>query len=447
MRQAARIRGISPQHTKDMVRKSATLKKGKVNKIMKFSVSDILLHAIDRSIVGMESEDAQITLPFSHDVTTTWSLSDLDYKNPNDTPNLNLTVVAMILSLNIETTVGDHSWSLIDSTLTRLGFTDLSHHYFELAEKINYPAMSFGRSIEKVNGKYVVAAIFRGSASVPDFISDLKAEPGGFHDAGIHALTELKAYLGNHGLTKDNTTLFIAGHSYGAAIASLVAINSTDLAERDSIFCYSYATPNYIRHGLTGDGMKMFCFASNEDVVPQVPVGPALDKTGAVIRYDRTDIKLRHPDQYERFLTLYKYFRDNDFNDDSDFLPKDYSYKMPLGLPVNSILLRNHMPYTYMALVLSELPDIQAYSYICGPAKERKRTGTLEWQINAGEVYKLPAALYGKEGPSLIWETADKAIASISEKGMLKGKKAGKTALTVTAGNGGKAVLELCVEE
>ena len=72
------------------------------------------------------------------------------------------------------------------------------------------------------------------------------------------------------------TTLFITGHSYGAANASLVGILSRDLAEPDSIFCYPFATPNYNRHGLTGDGMKMFSFDSNEDIVPQVPIGSNL---------------------------------------------------------------------------------------------------------------------------------------------------------------------------
>ena len=87
-----------------------------------------------------------------------------------------------------------------------------------------------------------------------DFISDAKAEPGGFHQAGINATNELRAYCSSQKLTKENTILFITGHSYGASSASLVGIMSTDLAERDSIFCYSYATPNYIRNGLTGEG-------------------------------------------------------------------------------------------------------------------------------------------------------------------------------------------------
>ena len=39
-------------------------------------------------------------------------------------------------------------------------------------------------------------------------------------------------------------------------------------------------------------------FDSNEDIVPQVPVGPNLDKTGVDIKYDRLDLKLNHPEQY-----------------------------------------------------------------------------------------------------------------------------------------------------
>ncbi len=122
-------------------------------------------------------------------------------------------------------------------------------------------------------------------------------------------------------------------------LPSLVGISSTDLAERDSIFCYSYATPNYIRNGLTGDGIKMFCFCSNEDVVPQVPVGPNLDKTGVVIKYDRMDLKLNHPKQYDRFLKLYKHFREKDYDSDSDFLPDAYTFKPHVKHPVNNVIL------------------------------------------------------------------------------------------------------------
>ena len=325
-------------------------------------------HEIGHEAVKQLSGAKWIEMPFMHEMTpdirAKWTLNDLDPDGPNDVPNQNLKVMALILATNIESNVGDHAWSLVEYSLGRLGFTNIVHHYFERAERINHPAMAFGRSAQTVNGKTVVAAVFRGSSSFVDFISDAKAEPGGFHDAGINATNELRAYCRSQKLTKENTILFITGHSYGAACASLVGISSTDLAERECIFCYPFATPNYIRNGLTGDGMKMFSFDSNEDVVPQVPVGPGLDKTGVDIKFDRLDLKLNHPEQYARFLKLYEHFRDCDFDSDKDFLPDAYTFKPNVRKRVDNVIIRNHMPYTYMPLILCDLPDDAVDAYI-----------------------------------------------------------------------------------
>ena len=156
---------------------------------------------------------------------------------------------------------------------------------------------------------------------------------------------------------------------------------STDLADRDSIFCYTLAAPNYYRDGLTGDGMKMFTFYSTEDIVPQVPTGPTLDKTGVEIIYDRLDIQKNHPEQYQRFLRIYKYFRHRDYDKDFDFLSEEYTLTQsskktqadddifnltdsPEDSRVDEDLFRVHMTYTYIALILSELPDDAIDSYI-----------------------------------------------------------------------------------
>ena len=372
-----------------------------------------------------------ISMPFLHDMTpdirTKWNLADLDPDSPNDVPNQNLKVMALILAANIESTVGKYPWSLVEYSLGRIGFTNIMHHYFGAAEKIDHPAMAFGRSVETVNGKTVVAAVYRGSSSIVDFISDAKAESGGFLRAGINATNELRAYCKSQGLTKENTILFITGHSYGAACASLVGINSTDLAERECIFCYPFATPNYIRNGLTGDGMKMFSFDSNEDVVPQVPVGPGLDKTGIDIKFDRLDLKLNHPEQYARFLKLYEHFRDCDFDSDKNFLPDSYSYKPNIKLTVDTIIVRNHMPYTYMALILSELPDDEAYTYMVEVTDPEEKAPDLEMFV--GEVYKLPLTATGH----VKWESTDADIVSINEKGMMTGKAAGDAVVTLYA--------------
>ncbi len=428
---------------------------------VRFSVLDALQNAIPSIAEGVgiklpslnevspaaeqprDANPMRISLTFCPDpITTTWDWSDLDYTNPNDAPNLNLTVMALILATNIDSTVGDHAWSLVEKNLIRLGFTNVVHHYFERAERISHAAMVFARSIEPVNGKYVVAAIYRGSSSIEDAISDAKSELDGFCDAGVNGLNMLKAYINSQGLTKENTTLFITGHSYGAANASLVGIMSTELAERDSVFCYPFATPNYNRHGLTGEGMKMFSFDSNEDVVTQVPIGPNLDKTGVDIKYDRLDIQLNQPERYERFLRLYKYFRPKGYEEDSDFLPDAYSgNRGPVKKKVNTLIIRNHMPYTYMALILSEQPDEVIDTYI-GEGEN------LVLEMSVGEVYKLPGLGKGEKGAALIkWNASDDAVASVNGLGLLSAKTAGTTKLTATATNGRQAVVEVRVSE
>ena len=393
------------------------------------------------------SGGVRIAMPFLHnmtpDIISEWDWNDFDLAGPNDKPNMNLAVMGLILATNIESTVGKHAWSLVEYSLDRLGFTNIVHQYFESAQKVNYPAMAFGISTQQVNGKYVVAAIYRGSSSFVDFISDAKAELGGFHQAGINATNELRAYCSSQKLTKENTILFIAGHSYGASSASLVGIMSTDLAERDSIFCYSYATPNYIRNGLTGEGMKMFSFNSNEDIVPQVPVGPGLDKTGGVIQYDRLDLKLNHPEQYARFLKLYQHFRDCDYESDTDFLPDAYTFKPYVRKPVDNTIIRNHMPYTYMPFLLCSLTDEEADSYLLDVPKKEPGGQEADWEMFVGEVYKLPLTGTGL----FTWKSSDEAVASIDAKGMLTGKTVGDTLLTVTAPGGKQAVIKVHISE
>ena len=409
------------------------------------SLQDIIPAAELQAEPVMNAEPTRISMTFCPDpISTIWDWSDLDYRNSNEAPNHNLTIMALILATNIESTIGAHAWTLTEYSLKKLGFTNVVHHYFEHAEKISRAAMMFARSIEPVNGKYVVAAVYRGSSSIEDAISDVKSELDGFCDAGNAGVAMLQAYIASQGLTKENTTLFITGHSYGAANASLVGILSKDkeLAEPDSIFCYPFATPNYNRHGLTGDGMKMFSFDSNEDVVPQVPVGPNLDKTGADIKLDRLDMQLNQPERYARFLRLYKYFRGRDFDEDYDFMPDAYSgNRTPVKAQVNSQIIRNHMPYTYMALILSEQPDEVIDTYIGSAAQEE-----LVLEMSVGEVYKLPSIGKGNAGSGAVeWNSSDETVASVEGPGLLAAKKVGTSNLTAAVSNEKKAVVQVHV--
>ena len=156
-------------------------------------ISDILRLGKDETKQDMPAagEDGWLAMPFLHDmhadIQAKWDLADFDPKGSCDKPNINLTVMGLILATNIESTVGDHAWSLVEFSLDRLGFDNITHHYFETDHLIDHPAMAFGVSRQTVAGKHVVAAVYRGSSSFEDFISDVKAEPYGFHEAGINA--------------------------------------------------------------------------------------------------------------------------------------------------------------------------------------------------------------------------------------------------------------------
>ena len=390
-------------------------------------------------------KDQRISMPFMTDpISTVWNWSDLDYAHSDDEPNINLTVMSLILATNIECTIGDNAWSLVESNLSQLGFENIVHYYFEEEEDISCAAMVFARSKKPVHGKYVVAAIYRGTSSYADVLSDIKSQiDDGFYEAGTEASDKLREYVHSQNLTKENTTLFITGHSYGAANASLVGIMSTDLAECDSIFCYPIAAPNYYRDGLTGNGMKMFTFVNTEDIVPQVPVGLTLDKTGVVINYDRLDIQKNHPEQYQRFLRVYKYFRHRDYDKDFDFMSKEYTLtsssedSSPEDTRVDEDAFRVHMTYTYIALILSEQPDDVIDSYI-GKSSDSKI------EMYAGEIYRLPIKGMSEK---ITWSSSDKSVATLNNKGMLVGKGPGKAQLTATLKNGNKTTIEVTVLE
>ena len=393
-----------------------------------------------------KGKDQRISMPFMTDpISTVWNWSDLDYAHSNDEPNFNLTVMSLILATNIECTIGDNAWSLVESNLSQLGFENIVHYYFEEEEDISCAAMVFARSKKPVHGKYVVAAIYRGTSSYADVLSDIKSQiDDGFYDAGTEASDKLREYVHSQNLTKENTTLFITGHSYGAANASLVGIMSTDLAECDSIFCYPIAAPNYYRDGLTGNGMKMFTFVNTEDIVPQVPVGLTLDKTGTALIFDRLDIKRNHPEQYQRFLRVYRYFRHRDYDKDYDFMAKEYtitgaSEGSPEDTRVDEDLFRVHMTYTYIALILSEQPDNVIDSYI-----GKSTDPDISIEMYAGEIYRLPI-----EGTreDIAWSSSDESVAALNEKGMLVGKGPGKAKMTVTLKNGNKTTMEVTVLE
>lgn len=406
---------------------------------MRYSVADMLLRTLPGKSLGR-----RVTLPFFHSITTTWNWSSLDHTGSDSAPDPDLSVTGLVLSSNIENTFGKHEWDIIESSLKNLGFINVAHQYFEHEAKVNHSGMAFGISGQAVNGKYVVAAVFRGSITYSDYISDVESELFGFHQAGVNACRELAKYISMQGLSKSNTTLFLTGHSYGAAVASLVAIMSSELAERDSVFCYAYASPNYLRKELSGSGMKMFSFCNTEDIVPNVPIGFNLDKTGKIINLDNGNVQTHDPRKYERFLRLYLHFRDKDFDKDGEqqITIRGISNET---LSIKESVLRNHMPCTYMALILAQYPDEVANSYIHLSSDLSEHIEDLKWEICVGERYKLPSCDRDNDHTKLTWNSSDKTVIEIDETGMLTAQSAGTAVLCASAEDGRKASVSIRV--
>ncbi|MCR5403680.1 MAG: Ig-like domain-containing protein [Butyrivibrio sp.] len=72
-----------------------------------------------------------------------------------------------------------------------------------------------------------------------------------------------------------------------------------------------------------------------------------------------------------------------------------------------------------------------------------RQDADIEWVMYVGEAYKLPFT-----GTGLFdWKSSNEAVASIDKKGIIGGKAAGDTLLTVSAPSGKQAVIKVHVQE
>ena len=124
-------------------------------------------------------------------------------------------------------------------------------------------------------------------------------------------------------------------------------------------------------------------------------------------------------------------------------MPDAYSgNRTRVKIPVNSKIVRNHMPYTYMALILSEQPDEVIDTYI-GTYEQDE---ALVLEMSVGEVYKLPAVgKAGDDAAAIEWSSSDVTVASVNERGLLAAKSAGNANVTATISDGKQVVVEVHV--
>lgn len=279
-----------------------------------------------------------------------WDWNDLLENASTSGANADLAVAGMALSSEIEI-----SRSNIETALKAFGFTDVLSDYYESGTEhkngLSNPARTFAHHEITVNGetKHIICAVFRGTKSTADTNTDVKSLKDGFLDAGKNCAESLKQYQSTiSGATKENTVLFLTGHSLGASMSSLVACLCDDIADRSATHTYSFATPNYDTMGLkTEDYQNVHHYINVKDAVPTMPAN--YGKTGDEIIYSYDSLTDAEKARFER---VYKFLRNVSYE-------KDDKREDPILGDI-----KEHMGYTYMSFMLCKLTDEEIDSYI-----------------------------------------------------------------------------------
>lgn len=170
--------------------------------------------------------------------------------------------------------------------MRELGFSDpVSKNYSSDFEMNASPITLASEVVPKGDEKYlVIAAAVRGTHpnDIGDYLTDIRSglfNMDGFREAGEAGMDAVREYCVSrqmtNGIDVDHTILFVTGHSLGAAIAGQIAGNlENEVAKRENIFAYTFASPNYETRGKKTDVYKNIHNVINiKDVVPHFPLG------------------------------------------------------------------------------------------------------------------------------------------------------------------------------
>ena len=308
---------------------------------------------------------------FTKNLSIVWDWDDLFQDATEGDFNLNLAVAGLVMSRNAE-----FSGQMLEATLRTLGFDRIeSEDYLlctETRNAVSKPARTFGYKKLEKNGKehHIICAVFKGTTTLEDCITDIKSVEDGFYQAGKDCADSLGEYLGKiDGITKDNTIMFITGHSLGASTANVVGRLAREYVNEKSEFVYAFASPNYETEGEWDDGKdypNFRYFTNRHDIVPDVPLRLPphfFSKIGTEYLYN---LETLDDDQKQRFERVYKYFRNLTFEEDTDLLELGFK-KSDMGFKT----LKNHLAHTYMSFILSDLTDAEIDKYFITGEQEK----------------------------------------------------------------------------
>lgn len=399
----------------------------------------------------------------------------------------------------------------VNSALKEAGFSGISSGNSYYADSKTGVGYTMGRKYMNNDSDVILAVILRGTSNSEwygnfDVSKDITHSGNelvhyNFKEAETAVYNVLKKYCSENGFTPDHTKIWITGHSRGGAVANLLAaeVNESDLAKKENVFAYTFATPNVVknpykyenifnivndgdffsvvplnswgfqRYGIDVSIQELFNKAGMNDsdiddcvtyffeqLTDAVYDDYQYDITGIqdIIDYVTTTVK-DIPNYYSlkkrfasEYVTMHQYFYtivDALVGDDikknaavrklgKSVLGSDEYSQLSVML-FNMTMSKNiyfaHMPENYLAWtkIMSET-DMEingkfAPIIIKISGKETVRVG----KKTTYDVITLGSDSRVK------WSVSDKKKASISKKGVLKGKKKGTVKLTAQSGN------------
>jgi triacylglycerol lipase len=208
-----------------------------------------------------------------------------------------------------------NAWWLAEAALLAYGSEDFVNQKFEAAglKGAGFAVQSFVQQNVQCfvahNDQFIIAS-FRGTevdnfwGSVMDVASDLKfiPVPDGFgglvHQGFHHAISAVWEAVKNHLSQIQNSggarTLWLTGHSLGAAIATLAAERIAADGDFEVRGLYTFGSPRVgdggFKNRLTESGLaaRTFRFVNNSDIISKVPPGILYTHIGALKYIDNS---------------------------------------------------------------------------------------------------------------------------------------------------------------
>ena len=250
-----------------------------------------------------------------------------------------LAVTALVLAANA------YDMHLEEQTLQKLGFGKILSYDPANMSDINQVGFSIASAKKEINGKYtnVITVVCRGSANIPDWVSNLMVQANGFRSAAQRVKESLDQYISDNKIdTSKPTKLFITGHSRGAAVANILGTIVSDITDNDNVYVYTFACPNTTTEDNRRSYHNIFNFSNSADPVPGIP--PMLfslgsNKFGICSNFDNFESNSRFSTAFYEVAGV-------------SSIANAYIFSQPSLYTATNMI--GHTPAVYMACLLSD---------------------------------------------------------------------------------------------